>query len=241
MATPSTDTGTPKSLLARASGVVVSPRATYADVVAHPRVLGALVTVVLIIAAANFWFLSTPIGKRALLDQQLTTIESFGVTVTDRMVTAMEDGMSRSAYFSVAGTIVFVPIVMAVIAGIAIAVFNAVLGGNATFKQVYAVVVHSGFIGVLQVLFVTPLNYAQESMSSATSLAAFLPMLDDTSFLGLLSGSIDFFRVWSIVSLSIGLAVLYRRRTGPIAWSLLAVYFVIVLVVAGVRAALSGA
>ena len=123
----------------------------------------------------------------------------------------------------------------------ATAVVNAVLGGEATFKQAYAIVVHSGFIGALQTLFVMPLNYVRESMSSATSLLAFLPMIDEKSFFGMLCGSIDFFRIWSTLSLAIGLAVLYKRRTAPIAWSLLAVYGIIILAIAGVRAALSGA
>jgi hypothetical protein len=57
----------------------------------------------------------------------------------------------------------------------------------------------------------------------------------------MLLSSIDFFRVWSTVSLAIGLAVLYKKRTAPVAWSLLAVYAVIALAVAAVRAALSGA
>lgn len=236
-----TDPGRPQNLLARAFGVVLSPRSAYSDVVAHPRVLGALITVVALIAAATFVFLSTQVGQQAMLDQQLSTMESFGVTVTDQMVTNMEQGLARGAYFSVAGTVVFVPLVMAIMAGLVIVVFNAVMGGDATFKQVFAIVVHSGFLSALQTLFVMPLNYAKESMSSATSLAVFLPMLDDASFLGMLAGSIDFFRIWSTVSLSIGLAVLYKRRTAPIAWSLLTVYFIIVLVVAGVRAALSGA
>ena len=47
----------------------------------------------------------------------------------------------------------FLPLVALVIAGIAFAVFNAVLGGDATFKQVYAVVVHSGVVLALQPLF----------------------------------------------------------------------------------------
>lgn len=241
MATSLTETGTPKGLLARAIGVFFAPRATYADVAARPRVLGALVAVIAIICAATFVFLSTEVGQRAMLDQQLTTMESFGVKVTDEMVTNMERGLSRGAYFSVAGTVVVVPLVMALMAGIGIVVFNAVLGGDATFRQVFAIVVHSGFIGALQTLFVMPLNYAKESMASATSLAVFLPMLDDTSFLRMFAGSLDFFRIWSTVSLAIGLAVLYKRRTAPIAWSLLAVYLLIVLVVSGVRAALSGA
>jgi hypothetical protein len=44
-----------------------------------------------------------------------------------------------------------------------------------------------------------------------------------------------------LVNLGIGLGVLYKRRTGPIATGLLIVYLVIVLVVAAVRSALSGA
>ena len=57
----------------------------------------------------------------------------------------------------------------------------------------------------------------------------------------MLLGSIDLFRIWWLVSLAIGLAVLYKRRTSPIAWGLLAVYGIIVLVIAAVRAAVSGA
>ena len=90
-------------------------------------------------------------------------------------------------------------------------------------------------------LFSTPLFYIRESMASATSLSIFFPMVDDATFLGRLMGSIDLFRIWWIVSLSIGLGVLYKRRTGPIAWSLLGLYLILVLIFAGVRTALSGA
>ena len=68
-----------------------------------------------------------------------------------------------------------------------------------------------------------------------------LSLLNDRSFLGMTLGSIDFFRIWSLISLAIGLGVLYKRRASPIAWTLLAVYVVIVLCIAGVRAALAGA
>lgn len=241
MTTTEQPTGTSKGLLARAVGVIFSPRATYADVAAHPKVLGALVTVIVIIAAANFAFLSTEIGQRAMVDQQLSAMESFGVTITDQMVTNMENGASRGAYFSVGGILVFVPIVMAIMAGIGLVVFNAIMGGDATFKQVYAIVAHSGFLGALQVLFVTPLNYVRESMSSATSIGVFFPMIEPMSFAGMLLGSIDLFRIWSFVSLAIGMGVLYKKRTGPIATAFLAIYIVVLLIIAGVRTALSGA
>ena len=231
----------PPNLLARAFGVIFSPRETYASIVRRPKVLGAMLAVVVIIAGVQYAFLSTEIGQRAMVDQNIDMMESFGVTISDQQLANMERGASRGAIFAVISIFVFVPVVQMIMAGLVLVVFNAVLGGEAGFKQVLAIVVHGGFIGALQVLFVTPLNYLNESMASATSLAVFLPMLDATSFIGRLAGSIDFFRIWSTVSLAIGLGVLYKRRTSPIAWSLLAVYFVIIIVIAGVRAALSGA
>jgi hypothetical protein len=231
----------PKGLAARAIGVLVSPRATYADIAARPRPFGAVVVVVLIIAAATFVFLSTPVGQRALLDQQLTVMESFGFNPTPEMVENMERSLGRAPYFSTVGQVVLIPLIMVVIAGILLAIFNAILGGDATFKQVFAVVAYSSFISVLAALFSFPLQYARETMSSPASLAVFFPMLDDTSFLGRLLGSIDLFRIWWIISLAIGLGVLYKRRTSPIAWSMLTAGGIIVAAIAAVRSVLSGA
>jgi hypothetical protein len=108
-------------------------------------------------------------------------------------------------------------------------VFNAALGGDATFKQVYAVVAHSGILIAVQQLFTLPLDYARETMSSPTNLAVFLPFLDEGSFFARLLGSIDLFRIWWIVNLAIGMAVLYKRRTAPIATTMLVLYAAIAL------------
>ena len=51
-----------------------------------------------------------------------------------------------------------------------LAVFNAMLGGEPRFKQVFAIVVYSGVILALQALFVLPLDYARETLSSPTNL-----------------------------------------------------------------------
>ena len=69
----------------------------------------------------------------------------------------------------------------------------------------------------------------------------FLPFLDENSFPARFLGSIDLFLIWWIVSLAIGLGVLYRKRTGPIATTLLVVYVSIAIVIAAIKSALSGA
>ena len=230
-----------KGFPARILGVIFAPRATYADVAARPAWLGAMLVVLVLTGGSTFAFLSTEIGKNAMLDQQRQTMESFGVKLNEQAMQRMEEGAGRAPYFAVISQAVFLPVAALAIAGIALAVFNAILGGDARFKQVYAIVVFSGVILALGAIFVLPLDYARETMSSPTTLSVFLPFLEENSFLARFLGSIDLIRVWWFVSLSIGLAVLYRKRTGPIAVTMLVVYTVIALVVAAIQSALSGA
>jgi uncharacterized membrane protein (DUF2068 family) len=228
-------------LLARLAGVIVSPRATYEAIAARPRILGALLTVLLVSGLATFTFLSTEVGQNALFDEQLAQMENFGFKPSEAQITMMEQRAEYSRYFALAGQLVVIPVGMLVVAAIGLAIFNAGLGGNATFKQVYAVIAHSWFLPMLQVVFVLPLNYATGSMAGSTSLAVFLPMLDKASFAARLLGQIDLFRIWWAVSLAIGFAALYKRKTSPIAWGFLAVYGVIALTMAGIMTARSGA
>jgi len=241
MTTPTSDSVSAKGLLARAVGVVFAPRATYADIAVRPRPLPAILLVVVIIAAATFAFMSTEVGQNAAIDQQIDAMESFGVRVTDQMIDQIEARAGNGRYLAVVSQAVFIPLIVVIVAGLLLGIFNAVFSGDATFKQVLGVVSHSWLLPALQTPFVMPLNYARESLSSATSLNIFFPFIDGMSFLGMLLGSIDLFRIWWVVSLAIGLGVLYKRRTSPIAWGLLAVYAVLALAYAGVRAALSGA
>lgn len=219
----------------RLIGVVFSPRAAYAEVAARPRWFGALAILCVVIAGANFIFLSTEIGQNALFDQQLRMMESFGVTITDAMYRQLEAGLGRAPYFTAISQFIVFPLMSLLIAGLLFAVFVAILGADGTFKQVYAIVVHSGMILVVQQFFIIPLNYARESMSPPSTLAVFLPMLDETTFVMRLLGAIDLFLLWWIVSLSIGVGVLFKRRTGPIAASLIGVYLVIAAIVAALR------
>ena len=230
-----------KGFPARILGVIFAPRAAYADVAARPAWVGAMLVVLVLTGGSTFAFLSTEIGKNAMLDQQRQTMESFGVKLNEQAMQRMEEGAGRAPYFAVISQAVFLPVAALAVAGIALAVFNALLGGDARFKQVFAIVVFSGVILALGAIFVLPLDYARETMSSPTTLSVFLPFLEENSFLARFLGSIDLIRVWWFVSLSIGLAVLYRKRTGPIAVTMLVVYTVIALVVAAIQSALSGA
>jgi hypothetical protein len=230
-----------RGLLARAAGIIFAPRRTYAAIVARPRVLGALLLILVIMAGGLTTFLSTEVGREALLDQQLKQREAIGRPLTAEQTAQMERILPYIGYFAAVGQIVGVVLIMLVVSGLMFAVFNALLGGDATFKQVFSVVVHSGFVIALQQFFVLPLDYVRESLTSPTSLSVFLPFLEETSFAARFLGAVDLSVMWWMVNLAIGLGVLYKRRTGPIATGMFVTYLVIALVIAAIRSALSGA
>ena len=228
-----------KGLLARVVGVFLSPRATFADVAARPRALGVLALGLFVVVIGLYLLLSTEVGQQAWLDQQVQQSEAFGRTIPDAQYQGMERIAPYIGYIAAGLYLVFIPIAVVILAGILLGVFNALLGGDATFKQVLAIVTHAGLITVLQTIFALPLDYVRQTLSSPTTLGVFVPFLEETSFLARLLGMIDLFQIWWLVVLAIGLGVLYKRRTGPIATSLLTVYAVIILAIAAVRSALS--
>jgi hypothetical protein len=143
-------------------------------------------------------------------------------------------------YITIGQFVLMIPIMTLIIAGILYGIFNA-MGGDATFKQMMAVCTHAMSVSILGQLFTVPLNYARGKLASATNLAVLLPMVDEKSFLGRLLGAVDLFLIWWVLVLAIGLGVLYRRRTQPIATALLAVYAVIAVVIAFIGSRLGGA
>jgi len=233
-------TAAPLGLLSRFIGIITSPRATFESVVAHPKVLGMLALTVGIIIAGTVLPMTTEAGKQATLETQIRQMESFGVKVNDQMYDRMQQGMSRAPYTTAASILVFAPVMVAIMSGILFAIFTAGMGGTATYKQVMAVVVHAGVVSCLSLFLTGPLNYIRGTMvTSVTNLGALLPFAEG-SFIGRVAGMIDIFRVWWVIVLAMGLAVLYRRRTQPIAITFFAIYAVIALVAATVMSRFGG-
>jgi hypothetical protein len=231
----------PAGLLSRFVGVITTPRDTFQRIVAHPSWAGMLLLSTVIIAVCAALPMTTEAGRQATLEQQIEQMEAFGVEVNEERYSAMQRRMGIAPYTTAGFVLLFTPLITLAVTGILFVVFNAVLGGDASFRQLFSVVVHASVISALAQLFTGPLNYFRGSMASATNLGVLLPMIDEASFLGKLLRTIDVFLIWWVLVLSIGLAVLYRRRTQPIAITLFAIYGVIAVAIAAIMSRLGGA
>jgi hypothetical protein len=231
------------NLFARFIGVITSPRDTFTAVAASPKWLGMAIVVIAITAATQLWFQSTEVGKLAMVDESIRRVEAFGVTVTPQMEQEMTRRIMEPSTTSTVTTLLTMaavpPIIWAAMAGIAFVLFGAMMGGDAKFKQVYAAVVHSGVVSAIGTVFITPLNYMRESMTSATNLAVLMPFLPEGSFLARFFGMVDLFVIWWVVVLAIGLAVTFKKKTSTVATTLFVIYGVIAVGFAAFMAARS--
>ena len=227
-------------LLSRFIGIITAPRATFQSVAAHPGWLGMFAVTVAITVLCTSGPMFTEWGQQAALDQNVRMMESIGQTIDDAAYARMQMGMRFAAYTSGIAIIVLSPIMLVITSAIFYVIFSVAMGGNATFKQQIAVNVHAGVIPTLALLFATPLNYARGSLTSTTNFAVFFPMLDENSFLARVLGLIDLFWIWYVIVLAIGLGVLYKRRTQPVAIVLLTVYALIAVCIALIRGMFGG-
>jgi hypothetical protein len=229
-------TPAPKSLVARIIGIIVSPKETFQSVVASPKWFGVLACTTLAAALFAALPLTTEAGQQAAIARNEESVKSMGFQVDmDRMHEQMEKGAARMPYTAAASVLVFSAIVVTIFSGILFAIFNAALGGEAAFKQVFSVVTHAGVISVISVVFSGIVNYFRGRMDTISNLGSLFPMLPEKSFLTNLLGTIDVFIIWWLIVLAIGLAVLYRRRTQPIAITLFSLYGVIALAIAAFK------
>jgi hypothetical protein len=229
-----TDTVNPEPALpnvfARAIGIITSPKATFEAVVRNPSSVGILFLVALLTGIATSSFSLTERGRQAQVDFQVQQMERFGVTVTDEMYARLETQSRYAAYTGFIGVFVAFPIFVLIISAIFYAIFNAIMGGTAEFKQVMAVTSHAWMIPTLGAIFAGVLNFMRGSIQqSVANLGMLLPMLPEGSFAANLAGAVDVFQIWFLTTLSIGLGVLYKRKTSGIAMVLFGLYAVIAI------------
>ena len=198
-------------LLARFIGVMTSPRATFQSVAAHPKWLGVLLIVTVIVAAGVSLPLTTAAGQQSQLDNQVRAIESFGGEVNAGDVRSMQRSMRFAPVQTFVTILIMGPLMSVIFSGILFGVVHACSAARRRSSSCSRSTSTRRSSPPSAQLFTGPLNYFRGSMSSATNLAVLLPMVSEQSFLGRLLGMID-----SVLDLVAARAVdrpgvLYRR------------------------------
>lgn len=226
-------------LLSRFVGIIFSPGPTMKAALRQPSPYGILFVATLVLALASAVPQMTASGQQAMLDMQ---VSQGGANMSDQQIAAVERMAPYMWLFTFFGAFVFTPIMALLFTALMWGIFNAIMGGTASFKEVLTVVAHGMVIMAVGQVVSAPIMMMQGTMSPAGpfNLGALVPMLSEESFLSRYLGAISVFTIWQTIVVAIGLAVLYRRRTGPIAIGLLIAYAAVTAVFVTVFRGLMG-
>lgn len=130
-------------------------------------------------------------------------------------------------------TPVYFVIVFMVGAGVLLFLGNIILGGETKFLYVLNMFALTWLITIPEVIVKVPLILSKESTKVQTSLALLLPADQANGFLGTVLGKFDIFGLWQLILVIIGLSVLTKASVNKSAWAVGTVWFIWVLIQAG--------
>ena len=214
--------------------VVRSPRALFRSVIARPRWADVVAASFAVSLACGIVFMTTDVGRQALVDQLERTALAFGQDVDDAQYARFEDVSRSGVTYAALRSLAAGPVLACGAAALIFGLFSTFGGGDATLRQVLAVTGHAGVILALRQVVATPINYVRESLASPATLTALAPMLDEASPAARFLGAIDLFVVWWLVVLGVGVALLYRRSARATTAAFVGAYlgFAIILAIA---------
>ena len=215
------------NLMVRFAQVLTSPAKLFDALRGNPRWLGALL---LAIGAGIAIVAVIPVE---LIEEMI--LAQAPTDATPEQMAAMESQAGAARLFRWLGPLVFQPIMLLIIAVFLLVVFNPLMGGEASFKQLFAFTAHANLIGVVGGLLTLPLILARGSLETALSLGLLVPGMASDSFGFRFLNGMNLFGIWTAIVLGIGMSRLYPKvSTGTATGILLGTYVAIKLIGAAI-------
>lgn len=123
-------------------------------------------------------------------------------------------------------------------AGVWLLVGNVMLGGNASFKQIWSMFNYAGMVSIVGLVIKWILISMKQSMDVHTSLALLMPGADRTSYGFLAMSGVDIFSIWLFVVIALGLSAVCKVATRK---AMVASFVVWLVWVFGIQAGLGSA
>lgn len=196
------------SPLTKIVGVFTNPGAVFENLRMHPDWLIPVLISLLITLA--FSFLTQDImlefQKEAIYENTLIPEE-----YKDTAIEQMENKTPmRRNLESFGGSIVQIILVYLIGAAAFMMFGNFILGGKASYKQVFSMFSWAGLIGCLELLVKLPMMLAKGSVHVYTSLAVLMDLADKKTVLFQIMNAFDLFTIWKIIVWGLGMSAIYK-------------------------------
>ncbi|MFQ5746267.1 MAG: YIP1 family protein [Gemmatimonadota bacterium] len=226
--TDTPDAGPPPlpNLAVRIAQVFTAPGKLFDALREKPAWLGALLFITVVGLVAQFLVPGEMI--RDLIRSQV------GPDATAQQVDA---AVRIGAITRYVGAVIGPVIVFVIIAGILLLIYNVMLGGEGSFRQVFSATIHANLVGTIGGVAILPLAIARGDLRTALALDLLVPGLEPSGFAFRFLHGLNVFGIWTIVVLGIALSRIYPKVTaGGAIGVLMALYLVLKLILAAVGA-----
>ena len=221
---------------ARLAGIFTAPSRVFEELRRRPTWLAALLAVTLVTAGLNALVLWSETGEKVVRQQFQEAVEKSGQEVPPE---AVDTQIAVYRYVGPAMVILIFPVLTLALSGLVYLIFGIVLGGEGTFRQTFSAYSHSCLIGIPGAAVATGMIFLKGNAKSSTAVTAFLPFLEEDSFVYRFCQGLDLFVIWQLVVLSIGMGIIGRMGTRKSATAIFSVYLAIWLLITVVRQAMS--
>ncbi len=121
-------------------------------------------------------------------------------------------------------------VVLVVVAAILFFVFNVLLGGDSTYREVFSVYTYSSLIAIPAMIVQFPLIMIKEDINVQTSLALLLSANAKDTFLYSVLSGFDIFSFWQVILVSMGMGVMYKYTTKKAFTTVFVLWIIYILV-----------
>jgi hypothetical protein len=211
----------PMGHLDRVIGTLLDPKLAFADLAARPTGWWLPLALLMVVTVGFIFAFTQRVGWERFMRQQMEQ----NPRVQQMPVEQREQILQQQLRFvpaisHIQGAVAW-PLITLVTGGVFLFVFNILLGGQLTFRQVYAVVCYGnlphglGAVLALVVMFIKdPADFDLQN-PVASNLGAFLDPTTTPKWLVSAAGSVDLFSAWVVLLLATGFAAAARK----ISWS----------------------
>jgi hypothetical protein len=214
------------SLPVRLGGMIVHPRRILAAAAPARAWAGIWLVVLAAWLVPGAWFVTTDIGRQALVDERVRVTEAFGGTVSDADYAALQARPPVAAYFTSGGRVLLWPPVTLAVAAVVRALARS-RRPPVTYGEALSVATHASVPLAIGQLAALPAHVIRESLTSPFNLAAVTPGLDEGSLPARLLGGVEIAGLWWLALVAVGVAVLAGRPARGVLVRLVAAYAVI--------------
>jgi hypothetical protein len=117
---------------------------------------------------------------------------------------------------------------------------NFILGGEATFKQNYALFAWGSTIGIVESIVKIPMMLIKNSVEVYTSLAILMDSSESKTVMFKILNAFDIFAIWKVIVISIGFSILYKFSRGKSYSAIGGLYAIYILIAIGLSQLFGG-